>query len=427
MNSELESDFGARNKPVSAPVFANRQPHKLTYIGLILFVFVLYFRPYDFLPGFSSTSRMAQWVALATAATYFVTQLSAYKSLTEWTLEIKCALFLLIWALLTAPIAYIPELALETWTELLLKVVVIFVIAVNSLKTVGRVKGLLWIGIAFGLYLGYQAISSYYQGVFLTEGYRVSVGNFGFGASNDMSLHLVVYIPIALAFGLSSKSILTKLFWIGATILMIFATLVTQSRGGFLGLITVAGFLVWNLGRGRRTKAILIALFFGLIVLVLAPGNFGVRMLSVFDSSLDPVGSSGARSNLLMRSILVSLRNPLGVGLGNSAFFGVGGQGTHNAYTQVSSELGWLALAAYLALLISPLRKLRRLEAELSSNKKSGVEFYLAVGLQAGLIGYMVASFFNSVAYIWYVYFPIAAAIGLSNICRKENVVSSPS
>jgi len=147
-----------------------------------------------------------------------------------------------------------------------------------------------------------------------------------------------------------------------------------------------------------------------------APGNYGVRMMSIVDSDLDPVGSADQRSELLKRSILVTLRNPQGIGMGNFPEVGQRNLQSHNAYTQVSAELGWLCFAAYLILLISPFRKLGMIERELNQENNHSWLYYTAIGVQATLAAYLVSSFFGSVAYQWYVYYPIAFAVCLRRL-----------
>ena len=60
------------------------------------------------------------------------------------------------------------------------------------------VEGLMWLSIGVGVMLSYQAIGLYRQGIFEAEGYRVQV-DFGgmFGNPNDLALHMVIFIPVA--------------------------------------------------------------------------------------------------------------------------------------------------------------------------------------------------------------------------------------
>ena len=39
--------------------------------------------------------------------------------------------------------------------------------------------------------------------------------------------------------------------------------------------------------------------------------------------------------------------------------------------------------------------------------------YYLSIGLQASLVGFMVSSFFGAVAYQWYVYYLVGYAVCL--------------
>jgi hypothetical protein len=133
-------------------------------------------------------------------------------SLTALPVEIKCALFLGFWSLLTIPIARDPSMAWEKFSEEYIKVIVIFVVMINTLRTKSRLKGIMWLGVAAGLLLSYEAVKLYRAGIFQTEDYRVSV-EFGgmFGNPNDLALHLVIFTPIAVALGIASKNKFFKL------------------------------------------------------------------------------------------------------------------------------------------------------------------------------------------------------------------------
>src|ERR1044071_2017047 len=126
-----------------------------------------------------------------------------------------------------------------------------------------------------------------------------------------------------------------------------------------------------------------------------------------------------ARRDIFWRSMLIALRHPInGIGLGNFHHQGQRNQVSHNAYTQVAAEMGMGALAVYIFFMVSPLRRLREVERETFGEKeKDRAAFYhLAVGMQASLVGYMVCSFFASVAHIWYVYYLVAYAVCLRRL-----------
>lgn len=398
-----------------------RNGHSLTYVGIFLFTLVLYFRPYELIPAFAGFQSLALVIAVVTLLIFVPSQISSEGSLTAMPLEVKCVLFLTAWALFTIPIAKNPGLAWETFNDTFIRVVIMFVVMVNTLRTENRIKGLMWLGIGVGIMLSWQALDLYQQGVFKADGYRVTV-DFGgmFGNPNDMAVHLVIFIPVAVALGAAAKSLFVRYFMYASAAMMTAGSFVTQSRGAFLGLIAVSVVLVWKFGRRQRLKAMLISGVVGLAAILVAPGNYGLRILSIFIPSLDPVGSSDQRTELLIRSIVVTLRNPLGIGIGNFQIVGTHNLGTHNAFTQVSSELGWLAFIAYMILILSPVRKLDLMERRLFAEGDFNWLYYLSVGVQASIAGFFVASFFSSVAYHWYVYYPIAYAIGMRRIYQLK-------
>jgi uncharacterized membrane protein YwzB len=93
--------------------------------------------------------------------------------------------------------------------------------------------------------------------------------------------------------------------------------------------------------------------------------------------------------------------------------------------------LGILGLTAYLIFLISPFRKLGAIERQLFIKKEFDWFYYLAVGLQSGIIAYMVSAFFASVAYNWFAYYLIAYAVAFRRTYQiekglKEDVQSRP-
>jgi O-antigen ligase len=284
-------------------------------------------------------------------------------------------------------------------------------------------KLLMYLVLGVSVYLCIHLISDYNAGVFKIGSaeqntQRVAGAIKGlFENSNELALHLVTVTPLAFMLGLENKNPLRKIVFWGITLLMITAVIMTFSRGGFLGLIAVVLVLVRKFGRRNKSMA-LAGLVLGVIFfLAVAPGAYSGRLATIFDSAADVTGSSSQRTEVLKRSIWVTLRYPLfGVGLGNFHHKSAQELGTHNAYTQVSSEMGIAAMVCYLIFLVHPLRKLRMIEREMFERNETSRFYYFAVGIQASLIGYMVASFFAAVAYQWYIYYLVAYAITLRRI-----------
>jgi O-antigen ligase len=144
-------------------------------------------------------------------------------------------------------------------------------------------------------------------------------------------------------------------------------------------------------------------------LLILAPVKYRNRISTTGDDS------SVARIGELKRSVFLAVRNPIfGVGMGNFVLFSDREQATHNSYTQVAAEIGLMGALVYVLFLITTLRRVGRMPHPRDVDKKKRFLPYLAIGVQASIVGYMVTSFFASVAFLWYVYYLAAYAISIS-------------
>ena len=137
-----------------------------------------------------------------------------------------------------------------------------------------------------------------------------------------------------------------------------------------------------------------------------------------------------ARLDDLKRSVFIAARHPVvGVGMDNYILFSNANKVTHNAYTQVAAEMGAAALVIYILFIVAPFKGLRKIEQQSFGNKSERRFFYAATALQASLVGYMVASFFASVAFLWYIYYIVAYAVCLRRIydsAMEKNMATPP-
>lgn len=400
-----------------------RRGHGLSYLGIFLFTVVLYFRPYEYFSFLSGFSSMAFVIALLTLAVFFPAQLAIEGTLTARPREVNLVLLLCLTALLSIPLAINRMEAWATFSGNFVKVIIIFILMVNVLRTERRLKGMIFLSLTVSCLMGLSAVSDYITGDLTVDGYRVdgfkAEGSGGslFGNPNDMALHLVTMVPLAMSFFLMRRDPFRKLLYIVCAILMIGGITVTFSRAGFLGLVSALAVMAWKIGRQRRLAVVLSVLIFAVAFISFAPGGFANRVGSIVDHSLDPVHSASARKALLIRSIVVAAANPvLGIGMGNFHNVSIREAVTHNAYTQVAAEMGLTAMVLYIMFIMTPIKKLRQIENETFAERRASRFYYLAVGLQASLVGYMVSSFFASVAYQWYVYYLVGYAVALRRI-----------
>lgn len=409
------------SKTVSTATYL-RPGHVFSYATLFLFTAILYARPAEFYPS-RLTASIALIVGTATIVFFLPTQLSLEGSVTARPRELHLILLFSLTALLSIPLAINRPVAWQEFSGTFIRCVVIFIVMINVVRTESRLRGLMFLALTAAIWLSLEAINDYRLGVMKVEGYRASGRGTGiFGNTNDMALHLVTILPIAVALMFGAKGAGRRVFYGACSALIIGAIVLSYSRGAFLGLVVIFIFFTVRLGGRHRLEILLGVLGVALLVVLLAPSGYGGRLLSIFDSSLDPGGSADARRGELFRSIYVALRHPmLGIGMGNyQPEMSYRGLVTHNSYTQVAAELGTSALVFYLMFIVSPLRKLGQIARETFSARRSSSFYYLAVGLQASVIAYMVSSFFLSVAFNWYVFYLIGYAVCLRRLYESE-------
>ena len=397
-----------------------KRGHGATFIAVFLFTLILYARPSEFYPS-PLTASIAFIVGIVTLVIFVPSQLAVENNLTARPPEVSYVLLLTVMGLLSIPLAIDPTEAWTTFTDTFIRCIVIFIVMVNVLRTEARLKAMLLLVIAVSIWLSVGAINDYRLGLTTVEGYRVGGRGSGiFGNSNDMALHLVTITPIAIALFFGSR-LMGKILYGAAAMLMMAAIVLTYSRGAFLALVTVLFFIVWKMGGRQRVAITLTTLLILTVFMILAPGNYFRRLASIFVPSLDPNGSSDMRRTILFRSIWTAIRHPLfGIGMGNFHYVSFRELVSHNAYTQVAAEMGIAAAVFYTMFLVTPIKRLGQVVRETLESKTSAHYHYLAIGLQAALIAYMVASFFASAAYLWYAYYLVAYAVCLRRLYESE-------
>ena len=395
--------------------------HKFSFAFLLLFTIVLYARPSEFYPS-PLTNSIALILGIITIALFIPAQLSLEGKLTAPLPEVKLVLLFCLTGLLSIPLAMNPAIAWNEFSGTFIRCIVIFIVMANVVRTETRLKALLFAALGAAIWLSLGAINDFRSGLMTVEGYRArGRGNGIFGNPNDMALYLVSIVPIALALAFSARSFFRKAIFGACALLTIVAIGLSYSRGGFLGLSVAVGFFALRVAPQRKLLIIIGCCLLLITVLAIFP-SYAERLASIFIPSLDPVGSSGLRQSELLRSIYISIRHPLlGIGMANYQHeMSHIGEPTHNSYTQVAAEMGAAALVCYTMFMVSPLKKLGQIARETLAVRKSSRFYYLAIGLQAGLLGYMVSSFFASDAYQWYVYYLVAYALSLRRIYESE-------
>ena len=181
-----------------------------------------------------------------------------------------------------------------------------------------------------------------------------------------LAFYLGMTAPLALIIHFSSKK--KTSFFLIAFIAIFVATLLTFSRGGYLGIFVASVFVFTHLLRNVRLNPhFLIRALLG--VLLLLSSLYAIEPLRTrFFASFDfQEGSNRGRIELWTKAVQTISEQPFGVGIGNLSLAFVPTASyrdpiyAHSLYLDIAVELGIPALLVFLALLFTSFQNILRL------------------------------------------------------------------
>jgi O-antigen ligase len=429
------------------PTFATApyaEPRDWGYVGLIAFTAVLLLRPQDQLPGLGAL-HLAEICAFIGIGPMLLHRFARRLPVFRVTPETMGLLGFGLVILATAPFSIWPGGAFELFFDAYLKIVIVFVLMMNTLTTPKRLEQLTWLIVCCCGYIAFRAVFDYARGVNLVEGGRIGGAVSGiFGNPNDLALNMVTFMPAALMVALTRRHSAVKRLSAAAISALMLATVVfTKSRGGALGM-GVMLMAVLFLGRKIRPGFTIMALGAVLLAMPFMPVSFWDRMATITDEQQDKAhftGSSEARRVVMQEGIAAFMAFPLtGIGAGQFKNYNPPERKerwreTHNALIQVASETGLFGLVVFSFLIVrggmaaSKTRQLltrsgRRaapdpLRMTLSDEDQQSLYAYTAA-LTAGLLGWFTCSLFASVAYSWTFYYLLALIVATRELVRAR-------
>jgi O-antigen ligase len=422
---------------------AYAEPRDWGYFGLFAFTAVLLLRPQDTLPALGPF-HLAEIFAIVGIGPMLLHRFARRLPVFRVTPETIGLLAFGLVMLVTMPFSIWPGGAFAEFTDLYLKILVVFVLMMNTLTTPQRLERITWLIILCVGYIAARGVFDYARGVHI-EGGRLggAVGGI-FGNPNDLATNMVTFMPAAAIVALSREQAASRRIVAAGIVFLMMATIVfTKSRGGVLGLVVMLGALILLGGKVRRGFGV-IAVAAILAATPFLPASFWMRMQSMFDEQQDKQhfsGSTEARRIVMKEGIETFMSRPFtGVGTGQFKNYNPTGRKerwreTHNALIQVAAETGVLGLLAFSFLilrgaiaaaatrrLLSRPRKRGQPDplASVLTNRDRAALYNHTVAMTAGLIGWFTCSMFSSVAYNWTFYYVLALIVAARELTRDR-------
>ena len=240
-----------------------------------------------------------------------------------------------------------------------------------------------------------------------------------------------------------------KLFAAGVIVLMLMTVFRTGSRGAMIAFFVMVAFMFLRASITGKMQMVIGVFVLGAFIMVTMPGKLISRYKTIEEADDDDMdeymresalNSTESRKQLLKNSIKFTIRHPLfGVGPGMFAVADDNeahaqglrkGQwlGTHNSYTQVSSELGIPALCFFVAAIVMSLRAPYQVYQQTRGDPRTEDIAQVSLGLHYAMIVYVVTIFFEHIAYtvMLPVFGGLASALMRTTVAEIERRRSVP-
>ena len=401
-----------------------------TYWLVILFVVFSFFRIHEAIPQLYAF-KLPLFLSLGALSALMWHTLISKELKTYWHRSLSwLALF---WLLVTIGLVFASNrgVAIQEFKGIYWKIMVMtlaIVWLVNSMDKLAKTSTII---IFSGCLIGIIAISNSINGIGLVEGTRVTIGrDIGSMLGDPNDLALVLMFPMAFAISqATTKCIPTMHRFIGAAacIILLYAVIATQSRGGLLGSIAVLGIFALSIIRSKVTLITLGAI--AAVGLYFAAGISDRASGGAAEAGID--ASAMGRLYAWEAAFKMALDNPLtGVGLNNfySNYFFYSphwdglNHAVHSTWFGVLAETGFLGLTVFIILIGSLLITARKTLKQIKDNGNSvnPILYSSAFAVYAGLIGTIVSGTFLTQGFNWPIYILSALTVCVSHISQTE-------
>ena len=398
---------------------------------LMFFTFILFFAPQHFVPILEPL-RLAQTSAGVAGLAYVVSRLAYRRPLTVTTPEIRLISLLTFVAVVSIPLSLSPGGSLDYFLSAFIKSVVAFFLIANLLETVERLKLVVAFIVLAGLVYAAMGIYNFVTGHMLPHDPGRIFGYPSLFAYNPDDFGLLLNVILWLTFGLwplARRPFVKALLLLGMA-LMVGGIIVSLSRGAFLALVATLALLLAKLVRTKGPLVLLPIAALVVVGVVLAPPGYFDRLYSLFDPSLDRVGSISRRWDQVGVVVPFILENPLvGAGVGMETLVyteqGWGPSATHNIFLRVGTDLGFPGLLIYVLLFVQILRGLRRTQWDLGPVLDAREVVAMAAGLELAVFSFLVGASFLPFSYSYALYY-LAGMAAAVRVLGARLAASSP-
>jgi len=387
---------------------------------LCLYFLFEYVRPLSIYPALDILPA-GQLVLLATLVAAFMDKSVRMVKNIESNLFIFFSVILFLSALL----AFKPSVSLDNW-EVFFGWFLIYFLVTGIVNTEKRLLFFLLAYCLFNYKMSQHGAIVWARRGFSFADYGINGAPGWFNNSGEYAIQMVIFGSLAISMVIGLKSYwgrYKKWFFYAAAGTAYMAVMGASSRGSQLALAAIG---IWMLLKQRNgLKGLIIIGVLGSALFVLLP-----------DEQMDRFNNMGEDKESLQRlaywqyglTEVIPQHPVLGVGYNNWLVYslyarpeGIGplmsNQESHNIFIQAASELGITGFIVFILLIIFAFKNNKRTR-EMAKKIDNKFLFSLSYGLDAGLIGYLVAGSFVTVLYYPFFWVQIAMIVAVNSVTK---------
>src|SRR5689334_16929218 len=173
---------------------AARERYDAGYLWMIAFTALLFFRPQDQIPGVGLL-HLSELTAIAGLLAMASRRLSSGQTVAKINAEVIAIVALGGVILVTLPFSIWPGGTLKVFSDVYVKIILIFALMISTLTSPKRIQQMTWVMLVATGYVAFRAVIDAIRGVNLVEGDRVRGALGGmFENPNDLALNLVTFL-----------------------------------------------------------------------------------------------------------------------------------------------------------------------------------------------------------------------------------------
>jgi O-antigen ligase len=391
------------------------------YVGLLLFLALLYLRPEESFPDIAG-ARMTLTVSLVALFAWSINALLCRERSLFHLPVVRCCFGFVAVAIASTAVA-VPDIgALTDVAQEVLKLLILFVLVVHLVNTESRLRAAVSAVLLFTAIVGARTLWQYQHGeaLVLSDGETRALATGIFGDPNDLALAMAMALPLALGAVLGKARAWTRLWSLITIPVLIWTIFVTNSRGGVLAL-AAALFVFFGRKLGRM------GLILGAVA-VFALMTFGPSRISQISADEE---SAQGRVEAWQAGLEMLQSSPVW-GVGKDQFLEHHFRTAHNSLVLCLAELGIAGTVCWIGLfyfafqdgqkVVARQRSMAARQGQGSSPPPAGSlrESSQALLLQVSLTAFFVGGFFLSRTYTPPLYVYLGLTVAAAQVEAKQ-------